>query len=180
MNSYDLSMNVLGIWPCVSVIANNHDELIYYLQSAVKPATINHFDSKENFSEFFRNNLIAPHFVVLSNPENLDYVHQLVHPHVRKLYIHCSNDRLAEYYTWNEQHPQLICVLQRLELLSRLIVEDLSGCVRDLGNYYTSQNRRDLAQRRYEYAYRLRITIHDLLNHQRDRLECMQSPKSNN
>ena len=140
---------------------------------------MNYFHAIESFLEYFRNNPIEPHLIVISNPESLDYVHRLVHPHVRKLYIHCSNDRLAEYDTWVEQHPQLICVLQRFESLSRLIVWDLTDCIRDIGNYYTGQNRNDLAQRRYEYAYRLHITLHGLLNNQRDILECSPSAKLN-
>lgn len=123
-----------------------------------------YFNSVECFFQHFHSHPVDPHFIIVSNPINLEYVLRLIDPRVRRLFIHCSNDRLAEYDTWRDRHPELISVMQYLETLSRLIIWELSACIVDIGNYYAEEDRTDLAQTRYRYAQRLHHVIEGLLN----------------
>ena len=69
---------------------------------------------------------------------------------VTNVYIYCSNNRINEYYALSEKYSNIVSVLQQIDTLTRLVLWDLSACVVDIGNYYDSQNKKKLAQTRYQ------------------------------
>ncbi len=157
---------ISGIWPCVSVISETRNDLVIHLHSAIEH--MQYFNSTENFLQHFHNHAIDPHFIVLSNPIDIEHVSQLIHRH------------LNEYDTWRERHPHIISVLQYFHTLTRLILWDLSACIVDIGNYYDSENKKDFAQTRYRYAYRLHHMIQGNLNNRMEIIEFNRSNKLNN
>ena len=159
------------------MIADNRDELVHHLQQTI--GTVQYFCSIENFLDHFHTHPIDPHMIIIANPTSLDHINRLVHRRVRKIYIYCLNNRLTEYDTWCNRHPELLCVLQYVDSLTRLILWDLSACIVDIGNWYAGDNRRDLAQRRYDYAYRLHFIINTILNNRRETIECNLRAKMN-
>ena len=168
----NLHTSITGIWPCVCVIASSSDELVRHLHSVIYP--MQYFNSLESFLQHFKDHSVDPHMVVISNPINMGYVNRLMHSRVRKLYIHCSNDRLEEYDGWRNRYPQLISVLLHIDSLTQSILWELSACIIDIGTCYTRNNHRNLAQKRYQYACRLHWVIDRYLGKQNETTECSQ------
>jgi hypothetical protein len=81
---------------------------------------------------------------------------------------------------FGKKYPNIVSVMQHIHTLTRLILWDLSACVVDIGNYYASINKKNLAQTRYYYAYRLCSIIQADLNNRIETIEYTQSIKSNN
>jgi hypothetical protein len=169
---------ISGIWPCVSVIDSTRDGLVNHLHSAI--GTVKYFNSINNFLQDIHNNLADPHLIVISNPTNIEQFSRLIHRCVRRVYIYCSNNRLNEYDAWSEKYSPIVSVLQHFDTLTRLILWDLSACIVDIANYYDSENKTNLAQARYRYAYRLHVIIQGDLNNRIEMIQYTQSVKSNN
>ncbi|CAF3868752.1 unnamed protein product [Rotaria sordida] len=158
-----------GIWPCLYVIDSTRNELFNHLQSVL--GTIKYCSSIENCLQNICNNHEDPHFIVICDLTNIEYLPILIHSHVRNIYIYCPNKSLNEYCVWSERYPNVVSVLQHINTLTHLILWDLSTCIVDIGNYYDNENQKDLAQTRYRYAYRLHIIIRENLNNRRQMFE---------
>ena len=153
--------------------SSRDDKLVSHLQSEIR--TVKKFDSLQRFLQHFRDHSGDPYMIIISNPINIDYVNQLIHHQVRKLYIHCSNDRSAEYDTWHDRNPQLIYVLLNLHRLTQCILWDLSICITEIGQFYAEKGKEDLAENRFLYAYRLRHLIDEPFENQREVIEDNQA-----
>jgi hypothetical protein len=160
------------------VIDSARNELVNHLHSSIE--NLKHFNSIDYFLQHLYSHPIDPHLIVLSNPTTVEHLSTLILRRVRRVYIYCSNTRLNEYDTWSKRYPNIVSVLQHFHSLTRLIIWDLSACIVDIGNYYDSENKRDLAQVRYCYAYRLHFIIQADLNNRIEMIEYNQSAKCSN
>jgi hypothetical protein len=138
--------------------------------------TVNYSHSAENCLQYVDDHLDDPHLIVLCNPTNVEFVPRFIHhSKVRKLYIYCSNDKLDEYHTLNERFSNTVSILLHFDTLTRLILCDLSACLMSIGTHYDSVNKKNLAQARYRYAYRIHTIIKVDLN---NRIELNQHTQS--
>ncbi|CAF2896034.1 unnamed protein product [Rotaria sp. Silwood2] len=151
-----------GIWPCVFVIDRVRNEVFNHLNSVL--GTVKYSNSMENCLEHVCQHRDDPHSIILCDLTNIEYLPILIRSNVRNIYIYCPNTSLKDYSVWNERYPSVICAMQHIETLTRLIIWDLSACIVNIGNYYNNQNQKTMAQTRYRYAYRLHIVFRENLN----------------
>lgn len=162
----------------MSVIDSTRNQLVNHIHSVID--TIKYFNSTENFLKHIHNHPIDPHLVVISNPISAEHLHALIRYRVQSVYIYCSNHRLDEYDQWSKNFPNVVFVLQHFHTLTRLILWQLSACIMNIGERYDKENKNDLAQARYRYAYRLHVIIQSNLNNQIEMIEYTQPVKLNN
>ncbi|CAF1111590.1 unnamed protein product [Adineta steineri] len=153
-----------GIWPCVFMIGARRNEIFNCLHFAI--GIIQYSDSIENCLDHIRNHNEDPHFIILHNPTNIPQLITLIHPHIVKVYIYCSNDRINEYDAFGRKYPTIVSVLKHIGSLTKLTLSDLASCIVDIGKRYDFKKKKRLAQARYRYAYRLHLTIQEFLNNQ--------------
>jgi hypothetical protein len=151
------------------VIDSARNELFNHLHSVI--GIVQYFNSTENCLQHIHNHCDDPQLVVICNPTNIEHLLALSHLPVRKVYIYSPNNPSKQYYALSERYPTVFSVMQHIDSLTRLILWDLSACIVDIGNYYDSENKKNLAQTRYRYAYRLHLVIREDLNNRIEMIE---------
>lgn len=153
-----LSATSLGVWASVTVIEDPPGLITDDLCSSIDLVTS--YSTLEMYQQNGNHRRDQLRFAVFSNPRRIDTVLQsLTKNEFFKVYVHCSEEFLNDFDRLSDTFPNKCSAYRKIKALRYALSFDLSDCMVKIGEFYDRLNQKDLAQRRYRYAYRLRFNV---------------------